>query len=359
MKGTKCITFQLQSSAQLDKLMDTFKQMCNDCIRIAVLAQPKNRFQLQGIIYDKLKQYGLHSHYILSACEVAYSVYKNKKRKSIPYVKKSFLKLDNHSYDLNYMLLKIPIKPREYIQLPLKGSNYYLQFLLDETLKKGSITITGTKIIISFTKEVEPRQVHHYLGIDTNEKNLTCADTNENISHYNTTSIFVIKQRYKNIRAEIANKTQNDNRVKTRLLSKYGKREKNRVIQRIHKISRQIVDHAKSNSLGINMEKLTNIRRMYRKGNGQGTSFRFRLNSWSFREFQRQIEYKAIWDGVPVNFINPRFTSRNCSKCNSHLEELENRKMLCTSCGITWDRDENAAINIASAPLVRAARSHR
>jgi len=41
----------------------------------------KIRFQLIGLAYPRLKEYGLHTHYILSACEVAYSVYRNKKRK--------------------------------------------------------------------------------------------------------------------------------------------------------------------------------------------------------------------------------------------------------------------------------------
>ncbi len=55
--------------------------MCNDAIHIALKEKPKNRLKLIESAYFRLKEYGLHSHYILSACEIAYSVYKNKNRK--------------------------------------------------------------------------------------------------------------------------------------------------------------------------------------------------------------------------------------------------------------------------------------
>jgi len=48
------------------------------------------------------------------------------------------------------------------------------------------------------------------------------------------------------------------------------------------------------------MEDIQGIRKMYRKGNGQGTKYRAKMNPWSFYELQRQIEYKARWlDPMP------------------------------------------------------------
>jgi len=37
------------------------------------------------------------------------------------YAKHLFLKLDNQIYQLNYMLLRIPVKLREFMLIPLKG----------------------------------------------------------------------------------------------------------------------------------------------------------------------------------------------------------------------------------------------
>jgi putative transposase len=135
-----------------------------------------------------------------------------------------------------------------------------------------------------------------------------------------------------------------------------SRRQKNRTSQRFHKISKQIVRHAKESNLGIVMEDLKGIRKLYRKGNGQGRLFRGRMNSWSFYELQRQIEYKALWEGIPVTYVNPRGTSRNCPDCGSRVVPLQGRALFCTACDKTWDRDVLASLNIMAASLVRAAR---
>jgi len=48
-----------------------------------------------------------------------------------------------------------------------------------------------------------------------------------------------------------------------------------------------IVEKARESKSAIVLEKLTNIRDSFRKGNGQGRKMRGRLNRWSFRELQR------------------------------------------------------------------------
>src|SRR5208282_6081081 len=94
------------------------------------------------------------------------------------------------------------------------------------------------------------------------------------------------------------------------------------------------------------MEKLTDIRKLYRKGNWQGRGYRGRMNSWSYYELQRQIEYKAHWEGIPVIYVNPYGTSVKCSICGSRMKPEENRKLTCAKCEFTVDRDVNAARNI-------------
>ena len=96
---------------------------------------------------------------------------------------------------------------------------------------------------------------------------------------------------------------------------------------------------------GIKMEKLTGIRKLYKKGNGQGKSFRGRMNSWVFGETRRQVEYKSNWDGVPHSYINPKGTSSYCL-CGSCVVPLADRKLYCPTCDKTWDRDDLASRNV-------------
>jgi len=102
------------------------------------------------------------------------------------------------------------------------------------------------------------------------------------------------------------------------------------------------------------MEKLKGIRKLYRKGNGRGRSYRGRMNSWSFREFQRQVEYKAAWFGLPVPYINPRGTSRKCPDCGSSLTRLEGRRLMCSFCNKSEDRDVIASKNIMACTVPQA-----
>jgi len=86
------------------------------------------------------------------------------------------------------------------------------------------------------------------------------------------------------------------------LIAKYGRRERNRVKQDLHQITKAIVEKAGSENLAIALERLTNIRRSSKKG--MGKNLRGRLSRWPFRELQRQIQYKAAWEGIPVIYLN-------------------------------------------------------
>src|SRR5271157_3807066 len=340
LRAVKSVSFEYAASGELLSLFEDFRLMCNDAVRIALAEHPMNRFNLIEVAYPRLKQYGLHTHYILSACEVAYSVYRNKNRKSVPYIRKPFLKLDSQSYQLNHLILRIPIAPRRYIFLTLKGSDYHLSFIDDPSLKRGSITITDHSISIAFSKEVARSVPLGYAGMDVNEKNVTISATNGYEHRFTKLAEVVeIKERYREIRAKIGRGARQDNRISKQLYAKYGRRERIRTMQRIHTITKEIVDYTNENHLGIKMEKLTEIRKLYRKGNGQGPSFRGRMNTWVFGENQRQIMYKAAWLGVPVYHVNPRGTSRNCPDCGSRVAPLQDRKLYCQKCDKSWDRD--------------------
>jgi len=342
------------ASADLKSLFEDFRLMRNDAIRIAIEKNPKSRFSLQALAYSRLKEYGLHTHYILSACEVAFAAYRNKDRKATPYFNRTFLKVTSQSYRLDHLVLRIPARPRDYIYLTLQGSDYHLSLIDDPTLKRGSVTIAEQTVSVAFSKGAIVDEPLGNIGVDVNERNVTTSDTPGGTNMYDTSRVAEIKERCRAIRAKIGETAKQDRRISKKLFAKYGKREKNRTVQVLHCVSKKIVERAKKNNLGIVMEKLKGIRRLYRKGSGQGASYRGRMNSWTFHEIQRQIEYKAGWEGIPITYVSPRYTSRNCSKCGTS-QKFEGRTAICPSCGKVEDRDVNASRNIMMAAPVRTA----
>jgi putative transposase len=140
-------------------------------------------------------------------------------------------------------------------------------------------------------------------------------------------------------------------KVRRRICGKYGRLERNRVGWLMNNVSANIVLNAKMRRQAVAMEDLRGIRRLYRKGNGQGRYYRSRMNSWSYAELQRQIQYKADWNGIPVICVKPYGTSAKCSICGHRMLPEENRKLHCPSCGLTVDRDVNAARNILARAL--------
>ena len=68
-----------------------------------------------------------------------------------------------------------------------------------------------------------------------------------------------------------------------------------------------------------------------------------------FHEFRRQLEYKGQWYGCKITLAPPFYPStKRCSRCG-HLKaemDLSARVYTCDFCGLTIDRDLNAAINL-------------
>lgn len=142
-------------------------------------------------------------------------------------------------------------------------------------------------------------------------------------------------QKYKNIRKNLQIK-------KKYLAVKTLKNKESRIIKDLnHKISSKLVKEAKEKKAGIVLEDLKHIRKTAKVSK----KFRYALNSWSFHQLKTFIEYKAKLLGVLVVKIDPRYTSKQCSKCGL-LGERKAKLFKC-SCGHIENADVNASFVIA------------
>jgi putative transposase len=160
----------------------------------------------------------------------------------------------------------------------------------------------------------------------------------------------------------VASFTRDDDRIRTEIASRYGGRRTFRTGHLLHNATKTIVAVAIRQKTAIVLENIEGIRSLYRKGNGQGRKYRGRMNSWSFSEAQRQIEYKARWVGLPVIRLSRRETrgsSIACPRCGERLQSDKKLKLKlwCSKCRIVMDRDMVAVVNLARRGRVRFARS--
>lgn len=99
-----------------------------------------------------------------------------------------------------------------------------------------------------------------------------------------------------------------------------------------HNIAKRLVAYAKDTKAALVLEELTHIRGRMTVRKGQ----RSKQHSWSFRQLREFVTYKAARAGVPVVFVDPRNTSRACTRCG--FVDKRNRRsqaeFSCIRCGI-------------------------
>ena len=208
--------------------------------------------------------------------------------------------------------------------------------------KVNQIELDHTYAYVCFEANDEPlKEVQNYIGVDLNATSHIAVVGNpqtgkilklgKKASH--------IHKKYKALRSDLQKK-----KLYKKLKETKGK--ESRIVKDInHKISKAIVEYAKENNAGIKLEDLTGIR----KNKKNTKTFRYTLNSWSYYQLGIMIAYKAQLLGIPVQYIDPRNTSKKCSWC----ENIGNRRgklFKCGYCNHTDHADVNASFNIALTP---------
>jgi putative transposase len=134
-----------------------------------------------------------------------------------------------------------------------------------------------------------------------------------------------------------------NNRAKARLrVANVSRRVTNLRDEFIHKVSRELVDSADA----IIFEDLS-IGNMLKNH-----CLAKHISDVSWGKLVQFTQSKAERAGKSVVLVPPRNTSQNCSGCGTYvLKVLAERTHSCPKCGLTLDRDHNAALNILALGL--------
>jgi putative transposase len=350
MQAFKSVKQSYAPSPELLTVLDEFRKMVNDCIHIGLTENVTSMKTLSKKAYHELAGYDVPTYYRLTAISKAAGILRNyrhalKRKLGVkkPYATRLML-VDCYGFKIINGKLRLPIKARENVYIPL--NTYVLRSIENHTTR--SVSLTACTVSVAFSKDVDQMKPAGLIGIDRNLDNVTIADSRGDIQKYDLSRTTKIKE---NCRQAKMGFKRNDYRIRKQVYNKYGGIQRSKVGWIFHNTSASIVKQAKEKRLGIVMENLKGVRKLYRRGNGQGRDYRARMNGWGFAELQRQIEYKARWEGIPIYYVNPSRTSSICATCGSPITECAERKVYCPRCHGLMDRDENAALNIVNAGL--------
>ncbi len=304
------------------KMMEIFRHMVNHCIRIGLENNCSTFKKLSMLSYRQLRHYDILSYYKVNAISQATGRLaqmkkdiKNGKKAKSPFIRKPFL-VSCYGFKINGCLLSFSVKKREFANILL--TDHTVSELSKNGVKTRSFTLTPTALSISMQKEIDEIKPQNAIGIDINLRNVTIATPEQTIM-YRTEKVLSIKRNSQYARSAFY---RDDRRIKDRFFSQKRGRQTRRVNQYLHKISKDVVKRAMESKSMIIFENLKGIRKLYKRGNGQGSKYRQKLNSWSFYELQRQVEYKAAWEGIPVKFVDPKCTSKRNVVSDEYLKPL-------------------------------------
>jgi len=320
--------------------------------------------------YEEAKRrFNLHTALIQTARDKAVEILRgfNEKMKEgrtnteKPKLKRVSIRFDNRCYSfakttnkLTPYWLTLSLNRKERVSLPIKFGERQ-QKLIEEALR-GEWKFCTVEMVkrkgewyahFTLKKEVELiENVETVIGVDLGEWNVATAVaiSVKNPSKpvrgkfWSGAKIREIRGKYAHIRRSLMKKKN------LKAVKRIGRKEGRIVSQQLHVIANEIVAYAKQfENPVITMEKLNGIR-----GNMRGSAeLNRRLHSWSFRKLQQYVEYKASLEGIPVVYVDPKNTSKRCHRCG-HVAQA-NREFRCPNCGLVYNRDLNAAINIAHA----------
>ncbi|WP_263399786.1 IS607 family element RNA-guided endonuclease TnpB [Saccharopolyspora pogona] len=220
-------------------------------------------------------------------------------------------------------------------------------------IRSATVSYRAGRWFVSFSVEITradpaPARPDVTVGVDLGIKSLAVLSTGEVIA--NPKHLEVALRELRRLQRQASRRTGPDRRSGQKPSNRWRKTQAriaklhakvaNARRDGLHKLSTRLV-----RTFGVvvledlNVAGMVKNRRLARQVAGVGMA-----------ELQRQVEYKASWAGVCVHIADRWYpSSKTCSGCGVVKAKLRlsDRVFTCFSCGMSMDRDLNAARNLA------------
>ncbi len=246
-------------------------------------------------------------------------------------------RVSNVKLTLPAQSIKVNKQARTLTLVPLRLTLAY--HFSNEFTKVNQIELDNEYAYVTVTMpEVPLISTTSFIGIDSNATG-HCAVA----AHPETGKVLKIGKKALHIHKKYAQQRKRyQSKGKFKKLKASKNRERRIIKDMLHKASRTLVKFAQEHKAGIKLEDLTGIRERAKTKH----TFKKYLHSWSYYQLAQLISYKAKLLGIPVIFIDPAYTSKECSRCFK-LGNRSGKLFKCLSCGHVDHADVNAAFNRA------------
>ena len=221
----------------------------------------------------------------------------------------------------------------------LKGANIGIN-------RKGRVFVN---LIYECPDHISENNDGKIVGLDRGIYNIVT--TSEGV-HYGAKDVRRVKRKYNYVRSGLQEK---GTRSAKRRLKAISGCEKRFVHDQNHCISKKL---ANTDDVSVYvLEDLSSMNMLRLKGKNNKTMRKW-LSNWSYSDLEFKLSYKCQKNGIKVEFVDARYTSRKCSVCKTIDKASRNgNRYTCRHCGSSMHADTNAAINIRDNYITRAQKS--
>jgi IS605 OrfB family transposase len=259
---------------------------------------------------------------------------------------------------------RISAAPHNHVKGELRGSPDHLDrvqtALTDEDWRVGTAEVVHThdewRLHVTVTHEhhsvASPHDADTIVGVDVNEDCIALAALSRDGSLRD--SVVFEYPEIKEQRHEFFTKRKRMQKAgQTAVESVVQSEERDYVHDCLHKISRRVVEWVSQFSTPVLVfEDLKDMREAI----DYGTRMNRRLHSLPFAGLQEMVSYKAAWQGIPSDRVDPAYTSQRCPRTACQHTERANRqkkRFKCRQCRFQDHADRKAAVCVVQNWLKR------
>ena len=342
-----------EQTKQLLRTMERFNAACNVISKIAFENKTFGKIALQRLCYYQIRdEFKLSAQMVVRAIGKVAESYSDKNKRDTLHTFKPHGAI---VYDDRILTVKsidtvsiLTLDGRIFV--PMAVCEYHASIINNALRVRGQADLgyIDGKFYLFLVAELpdKPENVREgFLGVDLGIAKIA---TTSDGKFYSGAKVKNIRRRYFRLRQRLQTK---GTKSAVRKLKQRRRKESRFAADVNHCISKRLVEVAKGTQRAIVLEDLKGIRERAKKGTRKTVckTMRQALSSWSFYQLRQFIEYKAKAAGVLVIYVDPRNTSRTCSKCG-HVDKKSRKDQehfVCTACGHALNADINAALNIA------------